>query len=196
MAVKSDLPQIAVLKGLVEEKAGKKMKTHNDFLELADSIEKAVHEHISESTLERVWGYSTRHYDTVSERTLNVMAKYAGKKDWDSFFNSLKDATGEESGFMGGYAVESDVLVPGTMVKIGWQPNRICIIRYLGNNQWIADECHNSSMKEGDMFTCHCMQLGRTAYMDDYRKAGKEGSRSRTTYAAGMKNGLTTLEIL
>ncbi len=196
MAVKSDLPQIAVLRGMVEEKAGRRMKTHNDFLELADVLENEVHEHVSESTLERVWGYSTRHYDTISERTLNVLAMYTGKKNWDSFFNELKDAAGEESGLLSGFIVESDELAPGTPVRIGWQPNRICIIKYLGNNQWIAVECHNSTMKEGDMFTCHCMQLGRTAYMDDYRPAGEEGGSKGRTYAAGMKNGLTTLDIL
>ena len=41
----------------------------------------ALREHISPTTLERVWGYSTRHYDTVSRCTLDVLARYAVERE-------------------------------------------------------------------------------------------------------------------
>lgn len=69
MSIKSNIPQIALLRQCVEERFGKPLTVHADFVELVSQIEILLRQHISESTLERVWGYSTRGYDTVSLRT-------------------------------------------------------------------------------------------------------------------------------
>ncbi len=77
MSIRSDIPQIAALRQRVEERFEKRLAVHADFLALVAVIEMEQRQHISESTLERVWGYSTRGYKTVSLRTLDVLAKYA-----------------------------------------------------------------------------------------------------------------------
>ena len=60
MSIQSDMPQIAALIGKVEEAFGIHPATHSEYIELVSAIESTLKEHVSESTLERLWGYSTR----------------------------------------------------------------------------------------------------------------------------------------
>ena len=82
MNIKTDTSQIILLKQAVERTIDFPLSTHGDFLRLSAGIEITLREHMSESTLERLWGYSTRHYDTVSVRTLNVLARFVGYHSW------------------------------------------------------------------------------------------------------------------
>ena len=65
MSVSVNIPEITVLRSRVEEKYGKMLETHNGFIALVSDIEAKVREHVSESTLERMWGYSTREADDI-----------------------------------------------------------------------------------------------------------------------------------
>ena len=60
MSVPVNIPEITALRSRVEEKYGEPLETHNGFILLVGAIEAEVREHVSESTLERMWGYSTR----------------------------------------------------------------------------------------------------------------------------------------
>ena len=84
MNIKSDIPQISVLRQQVEQKAVIPLDTHGDFLTLSARIETCLR-----STLERIWGYSTRHYGTVSSRSLNVLSRFVGFHGWEEFCSSL-----------------------------------------------------------------------------------------------------------
>ena len=59
MSIRRHIPQISALRKRVEKRYGKKLAVHADFLDLAAEIGMMLRLHISESTLERVWGYST-----------------------------------------------------------------------------------------------------------------------------------------
>lgn len=97
MTIKSDIPQIYALRERVEKKYGKKLSVHSDFVELTALIEMELRQHISETTLERVRNCSTRTYDNVSLRTLDVLSQYASDMNWDSFCKMLKKENKSES---------------------------------------------------------------------------------------------------
>lgn len=161
-------------------------------MKLSAIIGKSIHEHMSESTLERLWGYSTRHYNTVSIRTLNVLARFAGFHSWEEFCkNSEKEIN--ESEFISEKSISASDLVPGTRLRIGWPPNRICIIRYEGEYKFIAEHSENATMQPGDTFTCVQFHKGRQLYMDNFCRCG---STEKQTYIAGTNTGLSLLEIL
>jgi hypothetical protein len=73
MGIKRNIPQIYALRQSVELRFGKKLAVHADFQSLVAEIEMEQRLHISETTIERVWGYSTRGYETVSLHTLDVL---------------------------------------------------------------------------------------------------------------------------
>ena len=192
MNIKTDLPKIISLKQAVERTIDFPLSTHGDFLRLSAGIEFTLREHMSESTLERLWGYSTRHYDTVSVRTLNVLARFVGYHGWDDFCTTSEQVESESELFIDNALCSADLNI-GDKLRIGWPPDRICIIRYLGDNNFIAEETANSTMQPGDTFSCIQVQKGRPLHLDNFRKAG---STEKLRYVVGINTGLTILEVI
>lgn len=195
MSIQANIPQIAALRREVGERFGGQLKTHVHFVALTDAIESVLREHISPTTLERVWGYSTRHYDTVSRRTLDVLARYAGQGSWDEFCTRLKDEAGSESDFFTEGIMAVSALKEGTRLRLGWQPDRVCEVRYMGNYRFVVESVANGSLRVGDTFSCMQFQLGRLMYMDCFQRDGETPAENQR-YAVGRENGLTLLEVI
>lgn len=197
MNFKTNLPEIATLRSRVKAKIGLELDTHFHFVQLVAELEKCLREHMSETTLERVWGYSTRGYDTVSRRTLDVLSRYVGAKNWDDFCELLRQEKGRESDLFLAKVIMSQSLEVGTRLLVGWQPDRLCEIEYLGNNRFVALRTENSSIKPGDKFSCLLFEKGRELYMDLFQRAAETGDPNpNARYVVGQQNGLTTLEII
>ena len=195
MSIQANIPQIAALRREVENRLGRPLHTHADFVSLTETIEVTLHEHISPTTLERVWGYSTRHYDTVSRRTLDVLARYIGANGWDDYVGRLRSTAGRESEEFTNDILNVSSLVVGTRLLIGWQPDRLCEIRYLGDYRFVVERVENSALRVGDSFSCLQFQLGKELYMDCFQRAG-DPSEENARYAVGQSHGLTTLRNL
>ena len=193
MSVSVNIPEVTVLRARVEETYGKPLETHNAFILLVGAIEAKVREHLSESTLERMWGYSTREADALSLRTLNVLSRYVGSSSWKGFCADLKHSSQIESEEFSGDSIVSSNLAAGTHLKLGWQPDRLVEIEYQGNNRYVVRDSYNSSLKPGDSFECIQIQAGRPLYLDRFRRAC---SQDETRYVAGERNGLTTVQVL
>lgn len=193
MSVSASRPEIHVLRQRVEETFGGSLATHNAFLALVDAIGLKLREHISESTLERLWGYSTRDAEAVSLRTLDVLARYTGADSWQAFCANLKASSPDESEEFSGASIVSASLEPGARLQLGWLPDRVITLEYQGENRFVVCESQNSSLKPGDSFECLQFQVGRPLYMDRFRRAG---SLSETRYVAGERNGLTSAQVL
>jgi hypothetical protein len=195
MSIQANIPQIAALRKEVEGKLGRQLLTHVHFVALSDAIENVLREHISPTTLERVWGYSTRHYDTVSHRTLDVLARYAGRGSWEDFCQWLVQKEGGESDFFTEGIMAVSSLSEGTRLRLGWQPDRVCEVRYMGNYRFVVESATNGSLRVGDTFSCMQFQLGKLMYMDCFQRADETPAENQR-YAVGRENGLTLLEII
>ena len=185
MNFRTNIPQIAALREAVEASAGIKPRTHGDFIALGSTVEKELKEHISESTLERVWGYSTRGYETVSKRTLDVLARITGQPGWEAFCKSI--GADEDSGFIDDPdALDAASLPEGARVKLCWQPNRTVILRHLDGIRFRVEHNENSKLSEGIVLTCKGFRKGGAVYMD----------LPQGLYVAGKTHGITSLELL
>lgn len=192
MSIRSNIPQIAALKSAIEKTAGCPICTHNAFIALVENIENTLREHLSESTLERLWGYSTRETKALSTRTLDVLSRYVGADSWEDFCQRIKAQSPSESEELIGAAIRTDEQKPGTVLKIGWLPDRIIRVRYIGENEWELIEAINSHLCEGDKFKCLLFQKGQPLYLDCFIRAGETKPHR---YVAGERNGITLLEI-
>ncbi|MCI6427582.1 MAG: hypothetical protein MR809_01640 [Rikenellaceae bacterium] len=193
MSVSVNIPEITVLCSRVEEKYGKPLETHNCFISLVGAIEAEVREHVSESTLERIWGYSTRGAESVSLRTLNVLSCYVGASSWKGFCAGLKHSSQIESEEFSGDSIVSAALAVGKRLKLGWLPDRIITVEYRGMNRFVVIESINSSLRLDDSFECLQIQLGRPLYLDRFRRANTDGE---TRYVVGERSGLTLVKVL
>ena len=195
MSIQANIPQIAALRREVENKFGSPLYTHAHFVSLTEAIEEALREHLSPTTLERIWGYSTRHYDTVSRRTLDVLASYVGMENWDGYCGYLKQTNRSESDFFTDGILAVASLEVSTRLRLGWQPDRICEVRYMGGFRFVVEQVKNGSLQVGDTFSCMQFQLGKLLYMDCFERKGEPSGQS-LRYAVGRENGLTLLEII
>ena len=195
MGIESNSPKIALLRQKVENTFGKIPRVHNDFVVLGNTIKATIKKHISETTLERVWNYSNRGYDTVSLYTLDLLSEYAGYLNWGNFCEAIKTDALKDSDLFNCSSIRSIDLKPGDRIKLGWLPDRVCLIEYTGNNRFIAIECQNSTMKTGDTFSCLEFILYQPAYMFDYTVA-KRPPEQKNCYVAGSKHGITSLKIM
>ncbi|MBO5846111.1 MAG: hypothetical protein J6Q71_01165 [Bacteroidales bacterium] len=194
MSINSNNPKIAVLRERVESRFGKALSVHNDFVSLVAEIEFTQRQHISESTLERVWNYSTRGYDTVSLRTLDVLSNYAASCDWKHFCMNLTEELDCDSDMFTTEFVYASDLQIGDSLCITWLPDRRCELRYLGDNRFVVEGCEHTKLSVGDTFTCSQFVVGKPLILGDLTDAFGE-SRSKN-YIIGQRHGLITLKRL
>jgi hypothetical protein len=76
---------------------------------------------------------------------------------------------------------------------IAWQPNRVCLLNYLGDNQFEVMESQNSKLKVGDTFRCGLFILGEPVYIDDLRQ--NNGIGEPKLFVIGNKSGLVKLRV-
>lgn len=191
MSIPRNHPQIAVLLGEIERHAGYKPKVHDDFVKLASIISQRTGEYISPTTLERVWGYSTRGYENISLRTLDVLCRHERYSGWEVFCMALTSRAQIESDLFDQESISTASLDAGDVVVIGWQPNRICEIEYLGDNRFVALKAVNSKLREGDTFSCLGFQLGQPLFVENVMSV--DGARRASRYGVGLRNGLSLL---
>lgn len=193
MSVSVNIPEVYALRARVESVYGHTLQTHNAFIALVDAVDAALREHLSESTLERLWGYSTRDANAVSVRTLDVLSRYVGSASWKGFCADLKASSPSESEEFYGESIVSSRLHPGQYLRLGWLPDRLITVEYLGHNRFVVTESVNSSLRPGDSFECLQIQTGRPLYLDHFRRSGSD---AESRYIAGERNGLTLVKSL
>ena len=191
MAIRTDSPQVKALILEAEKKFGRPVRTPSDFVLIADKIESKTGEHISDSTIKRLCKPNLA-YKTVSERSLNVIAQYVGYPHFDAFCQTLEDRgileESEIAQLPGG--IFSDRLSPGDKIRIAWQPNRMCLLRYEGQHRYTVLETANAKIHAGDSFTCASFVKGRPLYVDNLM----QGTTLIASYGMGTSHGLTLVE--
>ena len=193
MSIAVETPQIDALRRLVEATAGIPLHTHADFEELSLKIGTVVKGGLSPITLERLWGYSTRNVTSISRHTLDVLSRYAGLEDWESFLLQQKTASKRESELFTDRALIASDLPVGARLSLSWRPDRIIRVRHLGESRFMVEESLHSSLSPGDTFSCIQFQTGMPLYLDRFHKA--DGS-AEGRYAVGQDHGLTSCRIL
>lgn len=192
MAVRTDIPQIAALRNAVEKHFAHPIESRTDFSLLAQEIERVTHDHIAENTLRRLWG-KIAGYGTVFTRTLDVLCRYVGYEHWKTFCTEIQNSSPRESDIVSkGTTIKVENLVSGDRIRIGWLPDRICVVEYVGGRTFKAIDAKNSTLQVGDTFECSIMIKNYPLFVDNLVHGGEHCTR----YSIGLTNGLTTLEKL
>lgn len=193
MKIEINTPQINALRNEVEKRVGK-VNGHDKFIKLEALIEEKCREHISITTLQRLWGYSTRNASKISERILDIIAEFIDAGSWEKFC-AIVNYSKESELFHGKDVINCSNLTSGTRLKLEWHPGRICEIEYLGNNRFIALNTENATIKPGDTFRCLQIEKGRELNMNNFTRRGEPESND-TCYVVGKTNGLTSVEFI
>ena len=184
-------PEIEELKLLVEQLYGKKLSTTTDFEEFSLTIHKKHGLTVSASTMKRLYGYvGDSHKPRVS--TLDTLARYIGHKDYDSFLQWLKKSTRYNSSFFDANQLLSSDEKLGDIVEIGWAPNRLLRLEYLGDSTYRVVRASNSKLLAGDVFVTGCFIKGQPLYLPYIERDGER----TPPFVAGRNGGLSIMRTI
>ena len=183
------IPELHYLLTEVEKHFGRKVCTSSDFEALSSVIESEVGEMVSASTLKRLWGYVNS--SPVPRRsTLNILSVYTGRKNFDEFCAEIKNMSGVDSTFFTAKCISASELGEKDVIVIGWNPNRLVELEYLGNHQFRVIKNQNSNLAIGDSFEASSFMVGYPLYIPRILRDGD----FTPPYIAGVHDGLTVVE--
>lgn len=185
------IPELNYLLDEVEKRYGRKLLSSGDFEALSVVIEHESGEILSASTLKRLWGYVTLK-PTPRISTLNVLARYIGKRDFTAFRQSIQNDRYYVSRFFSTKTAYTSDLQEGAELIIGWAPNRVVRLRYEGNGSFVVLKSENSKLEAGDRFDADSFMIGYPLYIPRILRRDKY----TLSYIAGTKDGLNRLEIV
>lgn len=183
-------PEIEELKHLVEQKYGKTLSTTTDFEVFSLHLRMKNDKNVSASTLKRIYGYvNDDHKPRVS--TLDSLAQYIGHADYKAFVFWLKRSTKYNSSFFMADQLTSSQLAIGTEIEVGWSPNRMITLRYMGDSAYEVVAAENSKLVRGDRFVTGCFIKGQPLYLPYIDRNGEH----TLPFVAGRNGGLTVLTV-
>ena len=176
--------QIRNLCKKVEETAAMAVVKSKDFERLAIKIFDRTGTLLSPTTLKRIWGYLKE--STVTRKsTLDLLAQYCGWHNFDEFITGYSPEI--ESGYVDAEVLNARTdLKKGCIVKLMWNPARICIVKYLGDCKWEIMKSESTHLKPGDTFRSSVFMSGEPLYLEDLVHEGVPSG----IYVCGRRNGI------
>ncbi len=174
-SVSTSHPGVKSLQHSVQSKFTRPVTTLTDFEQLAEAVEAVTGEHLNADTLRRLWGVRNDGYATVRLSTLNILSRYAGCADWQTWCEKIrKDGKVESETTEERRLVRSADIETGQEVRITWLPDRLARLRYEGDNRWTVVESANShTLQAGDTFRCSEIVEGETLYGEALTREGQ-----------------------
>ena len=185
------IPELSYLLSEVEKKYGRRIATSTDFESLSVTIDMSTGDLVSSSTLKRLWGYVSLN-PTPRTSTLDVLSRYIGYRGFREFCESLKSSDVYASTFFSARVLDIDSLKPGQHVCVGWSPNRLVEMKYLGDKNFEIVLSENSQLKCGDRFEVSEIILGYPLVILKILRDGKYTN----PYIAGRQGGLNYMKVM
>ena len=185
------IPELKYMLQQVEQHYGRKLTSTTDFESLSVIIEKETGDMLSSSTLKRLYGYVSMR-TAPRKTTLDILARFIGKRDYESFCSDLRNDSGFKSMFFSAISIFSSELEKGGRLRIGWAPDRVVTLKYLGDDMFEVESSVNASLVVGDRFAQVSFMEGYPLYLARVFRGGE----CTPAYVAGMNGGLNLLEVL
>lgn len=174
------------LKQAVERKFGQRLSTTADFIRLSEDMD----ERVSPSTLKRLWRYVGMEVEPRLS-TLDALAHYTGFRDFKAFSEDLKSTKMASSGFFNASRIDADMLQEGDTVQIGWRPDRVVTLCYLGKRRFIVTASENSKLEAGDKFEIQSIVKGFPLILNEILRNGEKTD----SYIAGREGGIVFIKM-
>lgn len=173
----------------IEEKFGKKLQYSNDCEALSEAIIEETGQRIAVATLKRMTGFTSQKC-IPRLYTMDIIARYLGYPNFKVLAKELNEDT-EISDFAWVEELESKTLKEGTQLQITYDPGRVLVLTYLGNDTFIVNESYKSKLQQGDKVTISHFTKGFELLVSDVVRNGE----SLGPYQAAKAGGLTSIEV-
>ena len=174
------------LRQAVERRFGERPSTTAAFVRLSEAMD----EGLSASTLKRLWGYVGMKVEP-RRATLDALSRYAGFRDYKAFCDHLAASELSSSGYFNSSRIDSSSLQEGDTVRIGWRPDRVVALNYLGSGRFRVTESENSKLEAGDEFELQSIVKGFPLIIPQIFRKGE----ATPSYIAGRDGGIVFIEV-
>jgi len=170
----------------IERTFGRKVQTSRDFTQLRTDIGYRTTQQIGTTTLKRIYGY-VNDYTETRINTLNLLANYVGYPSWDAFKIASQTGHVRDSDLVTSRHLMSETLSVGTLIRLTWQPDRVCLCRYYGQNTFTVIRSEHTQLVAGSTFQCALFIAGQPAVLDHVIIAGSDKT---IIYSIGTRSGI------
>ncbi len=177
-----------VIKKEIEKRYGRSIRYPKDCESLAREITACCNERVSASTIKRMFGFTKGTEPRLS--TLDIIATYLGSNDWDKLLETYNNIAYSEFGKIEELAVDS--LKADDKIEFKYEPNRIVVVKYNGNNTFEVLSSENSKLQVGDHFKTSNFVLNYPLFIHSVVRNKSELGQ----YKAGKVSGLTSIKKL
>ncbi len=174
----------------IEKKFGRQLRYSQECEALVEAIYEETGERLGISTLKRIFGF-VGHHVIPRASTMDIIAQYVGYPNYNLLLKDMGNDT-EISAFTPVDEIVISKLSEGTQIQFTYHPNRLIVMTYLGNSNFIVNESINSKLQKGDTVKITHLVLGYELVVLDVSRDGI----SLGSYTAAKQGGLTSLEII
>lgn len=180
---------------ITNENLGYEPSTPSEFNDLLWHIKKATGDSLSLSSIKRLWGY-VKYNGEFSLTTLNILARFNGMKDWESFKKRIEKVVpltnDEDSVFHSDSMVDTGKYRPGEKIALRWNVGKGCVLECVSHMRFKVTKSMNIKLKEGDIVTLHTLCIGHPVYVSDIQR----DELHFTSYIGAKKGGLLSIKEL
>lgn len=175
------------LKQSLERALGFPLQSPTAFNALSEQIETRLHEHLSVSTLKRLWEYVPNRF-APRRYTLDILSKFLGYSSWEQFVGQSAGSSQSPSDpvLSRRINVAAD-LNSGDVLRLVWSPGRECVVRYLGSLLFEVERSVATRLVAGTTFSCGLIIGGEPLYIDSVRLPGQP---EMNAYVCGQVGGV------
>lgn len=170
----------------IEKSVGYKASTSRGFMRHSIDIRLRTGKTVGVSTLKRLTGYIDG-LGIPRASTLDTLAQFAGYSNYETFKLAYNKGLSSESGFISSQVLRTSELAAGTIIRLFWQPGRICVCRYQGNDTFEVLRSENTRLVAGTTFHCPMFVQGEVLFLDRVLLSGSDDPRP---YKAGGTSGI------
>ncbi|MBQ7690919.1 MAG: hypothetical protein IJT30_07015 [Muribaculaceae bacterium] len=177
---------VSALRAAVEQCFQAGVNSPVEFQRLSRGIGERTGVTVSASTLMRVWGYLATS-SRPSKSSLNTLARYVGCRDFGHFVDSLTANRDSSDDVLSPRISVAEDLAVRDRLRITWQPGRVCVVRYLGNLQFVVEQAQVTKLRPGDTFSCALIIEGEPLYLNNMVRSGEPP----VAYVCGKRTGVS-----
>lgn len=128
---------------------------------------------------------------TPRKATLDALASYAGFRDYRAFLEDLNASKMASSGFFSKDRLDAATLQEGDTIQIGWRPDRIVTLSYLGERRFRVVSSINAKLEEDDLFEATTIVKGFPLILPFILRKGEKTD----SFIAGRDGGITFIKM-
>lgn len=170
----------------IENAVGQPIVSPKDFDLLNRLIFSRTGQLVSTHTLKRLWGYLPSNI-TPRRSTLDILARFIGFSDYEAYQINSSIQEDKQSSPVLSRHLETQNIAEGAKIRLTWHPERICDIRYEGENTFVVENSLNTRLQPGDSFRCSIFIEREPLYIHHLIS----GHHAPVAYVCGKTDGIT-----